>query len=199
MAAKIQAQPETQVRSIEVPKDVAVKIEGKVVSIKGQKGELVRDFSNPKYNRSVTIEQADGIEVKSVDRKTFRAVAGTIESHIRNMILGVTAGFEFKMKIIYSHFPITVAAKGDEIHIKNFLGEKGARIARLTKGCSFKVEKDEIILTGIDIETVGQTVQRIEQACRLSGRDRRIFQDGIFLVSRALQNGRPLKSSCEGR
>lgn len=179
-------------RKLEVPKDAAVTVKGKLVTVKGPRGEMSRDFNNPKYNRSVSIVESDGVEIKYEDRKTFKAIAGTIESHIKNMLLGVTIGYEYRLKIVYSHFPITVTVKDGEIHVKNFLGEKGARIARITNGCNVKVEKDEIVLTGIDIEALGQTAQRIEQACRLSGRDRRVFQDGIFLVSRRLQNGKPL-------
>jgi len=183
---------EIQLKTIEVPKDVAVKIDGKTVSVKGHKGEVSRDFNNPKYNKSVSIEKSEGIDIKFRDKKTFKAIAGTIEAHIKNMILGVTEGFEYRMKIVYSHFPISATIKDGEIHIKNFLGEKGARIAHITRGCNVKVDKDEIVLAGIDIEALGQTTQRIEQACRLSGRDRRVFQDGVFLVSRALQNGKKI-------
>ena len=46
------------------------------------------------------------------------------------------------------------------------------------------VEKDEIIVSGIDIEEVGQTASNIELACRIKGRDRKIFQDGIWIVGR---------------
>lgn len=189
----MEAQLKTELRrKLDVPKDADVTVEGKLVTVKGPKGELRRDFNNPKYNRSVSIENSDGVEIKCEDRKTFKAIAGTVEAHIKNMLLGITVGFKYRLKIVYSHFPITVAFKDGEIHIKNFLGEKGARIAKITEGCGVKVEKDEIVLTGIDIETLGQTAQRIEQACRLSGRDRRVFQDGIFLVSRRLQNGKLL-------
>lgn len=181
-----------QLKTIEVPKDVIVKVEGKAITVKGPKGEISRDFNNPRYNRAVSLAQGNGIEVKFDNKKTFRAMAGTIEAHVKNMMLGVTIGFEYRMKIVYSHFPISIAMKGDEIHVKNFLGEKGARIARIAKGCAVKVDKDEVVLTGIDIEALGQTTQRIEQICRLSGRDRRVFQDGIFLVRRALQNGKLL-------
>lgn len=180
---------ETQLKSIEVPKDVAVRIDGMNVKVKGPKGEVMRDFNNPSYNHAVQLLKNGGIEIKFGGKKTYKAVAGTIEAHVKNMILGVTVGFEYRLKIVYSHFPISITMKDGEIHVKNFLGEKGARIARISKGCDVKVDKEEIVLTGIDIESLGQTAQRIEQACRLSGRDRRIFQDGIFLTSRRLGNG----------
>ena len=53
-------------------------------------------------------------------------------------------------------------------------------------GDSTKVEigKDEVVITGIDKEHVGQTMANIEQATRVHGFDIRIFQDGIYLVSK---------------
>ncbi len=175
---------------IEFPENVDIKIDGKLVIVKGAKGELSRDFGNPKYDTSVLFEKkGNSVEIKYGDKKAFRAMAGTIEAHLKNMTLGVTEGFQYKMKIIYSHFPVSVTVKDDELHVKNFLGEKGARIAKITKGCTVKVDKEEITLTGVNIETLGQTAQRIEQICRLSGRDRRIFQDGIYLTGRFTQKG----------
>ncbi len=180
-------------KTLEVPKNVDIRVDEKIVSVKGSKGELSRDFGNPKYNKSVLLEKKDGlIEIKFENSKEFRAIAGTIIAHIKNMSLGVTEGFQYRMKIIYSHFPVSVAVKDNELHVKNFLGEKGARIAKITKGCSVKVDKEEIALTGVDVEALGQTAQRIEQICRLSGRDRRVFQDGIYLTGRYLQSGKPL-------
>merc|ERR1712195_300942 len=50
-------------------------------------------------------------------------------SHINNMILGVTIGFEYKMRFVYAHFPIncTITGKKDKVEIRNFLGEKVVR------------------------------------------------------------------------
>lgn len=49
---------------------------------------------------------------------------GTIVAHIRNMINGVTKGYEYKLAIVYSHFPMNVKVEGNKIMITNFLGEK---------------------------------------------------------------------------
>lgn len=86
----------------------------------------------------------------------------TICSHIENMIKGVTKGFEYKMRLVYAHFPINcnVNEKGKLVEIRNFLGEKIVRRVQMLDGVSAVMstaQKDEIILTGNDVELVSQS------------------------------------------
>ena len=46
------------------------------------------------------------------------------------MIKGVTKGFEYKMKTVFSHFPIKTSVEGNDFVIQNFLGERSPRRAR---------------------------------------------------------------------
>lgn len=178
------------IKEIEIPENVSVEIDKKVVRIKGPKGELEKDFNNPRFNKMITIEKGKGIVIKSSsEKRDIKAVVGTIHAHIKNMIIGVTTGFRFTMEIFYSHFPINITVKDKKVEIRNFLGEKGARIAKIVGNVEIKVEKNNVILTGISIEDLGQTASNIEQACKLSKRDRRIFLDGIYISGRYLQSG----------
>ena len=173
-------------KKVEILEGVQVRIDGMSVVVKGSKDELAMDFDDPRFNGLVKIENKDGyIYVSNSDtkRKTG-AVVGTVAAHIKNMMLGATAGFRYEMKIMYTHFPITVTQTGDRIQIKNFFGEKGFRIARVVGKTKVDIDKDLITLTGNKIEEVGQTAANIERACRLTGRDRRIFQDGIYITSK---------------
>lgn len=182
-------------KKIPVPESVEVKVEGKKVSMKGSKGELKRDFSDPRFEKSFSIEKAgDEVVVKGTnDTKKLRAMVGTAEAHIKNMIKGVSMGYRYTMKIFYTHFPINITIKDGEVQIRNFLGEKGARVAKLAGRTEAKIEKDEILLTGADKEDLGQSAANIERACKISKRDRRIFQDGIYLASRQLQSGEEVR------
>jgi large subunit ribosomal protein L6 len=45
-----------------------------------------------------------------------------------------------------------------------------------------KVEGNEVIITGPDIEEVSQTAANIEQATMIADRDPRVFQDGIYIT-----------------
>jgi large subunit ribosomal protein L6 len=100
------------------------------------------------------------------------------------MSKGVTEGYEYRMKVVFNHFPIQVKVAGDKVEIGNFLGEKQARIAPIVPGVTVKVQGDELVLTGINRETVGNTAANIEQACKVRNRDPRVFQDGIYITSR---------------
>ena len=51
----------------------------------------------------------------------------TSRSLIKNLCEGVVEGYTIKMKIVFSHFPVTVKVQGKEVLIENFQGERGAR------------------------------------------------------------------------
>ena len=119
-----------------------------------------------------------------------KAMVGTITSHIKNMIHGVTDGYEYQMKIVFSHFPIKVSVKGDELVIENFLGERHPRKAMILGDTKVSVKGDELSLSGIDREQVGQTAANIEQATKVKGFDIRVFQDGIYITAKGRRNAR---------
>ncbi|MFA4646111.1 50S ribosomal protein L6 [Pyrococcus kukulkanii] len=172
---------------IEIPEGVEVTVQDNVVKVKGPKGELERRFFWP----GVQIFTEDGKVViyKDFPRRKDIAIVRTFKAHINNMIKGVTEGFTYKLKVVYSHFPITVKVQGDEVIIENFLGEKAPRKAKILPGVTVKVKGQEIIVEGIDKEAVGQTAANIEQATRITKWDRRVFQDGIYIVEKA---GKPI-------
>jgi large subunit ribosomal protein L6 len=168
-------------KELTIPENVKVEVQNKHVKVSGPKGELTREF---KYFFDVKIEKKDNkiVVTSSSDIKKVRAITGTIIAHINNMTRGVTEGYTYKLKVIYSHFPITVKVEGSDVQIHNFLGEKVPRIAKILGSTKIEVKGQDIILTGPDKEDVGQTSANIEQACRITKYDRRIFQDGIYKV-----------------
>jgi large subunit ribosomal protein L6 len=172
---------------VRIPEGVEVSIDGMKVKVKGPKGELERDFSHARGILMRLDEDEEGkkvvVEAYFANRR-LKALVGTVASHIENMITGVTKGFRYKLKIVYSHFPVTVKVEGDKVVIENFLGEKAPRIARIMPGVKVKVQKDDVIVEGIDIEAVGQTAANIEQATKVKGFDRRVFVDGIYIYAR---------------
>ncbi len=182
-------------KTITIPDGVNIDIKDREIIVKGPKGEIRRSFDDPRHNEIVSISR-QGNEIKIAsdsDKRKIKALVGTLSRHVTNMALGVSNGFKYTMKVYYSHFPISISVKGDEVHIKNFIGEKGARIAKVIGKANVNVGKDEVVVSGIDIESVGQTAANIEQACRLTKRDRRIFQDGIFIAEKTLQSGEKVK------
>ena len=101
---------------------------------------------------------------------------------------GVEEGFQYKLQAVYSHFPMTLKVEGDRMVITNLFGEKVPRVAKLPWSPSeveVKVQnKTDVTVSGVDREKVGQTAANIERSCRIKKRDRRVFQDGIYIVSK---------------
>lgn len=172
------------IKEIEIPENISVEIENKKVKVSGEKGTLEKEF---KYFWDIKIEKKNNKVLISsdLDRRKIKATVGSIAAHINNMIKGVTKGFTYKLKIVYSHFPIKVRAEGNKVIIQNFLGEKNPRTAKIVGDTKVEVKGQEVEVTGIDIEAVGQTAANIEQACKIKGKDKRVFQDGIYIISRS--------------
>ncbi|MCD6085334.1 MAG: 50S ribosomal protein L6 [Desulfurococcales archaeon] len=171
-----------------ITEGVDVEVSGKEVRVRGPRGEVVRDFG---FARNVRIAREDDkvvVESYFAKRKQ-KALTYSIASHIRNMIDGVTKGFRYKLKVIYSHFPVTVKVEGDKVVIENFLGEKAPRVAKIVGNVKVTVTKQDIVVEGVDIEHVGQTAANIERATRIKDLDRRVFVDGIYVYEKGYAEG----------
>ena len=92
---------------------------------------------------------------------------------------------ESRVKLVYTHFPMAVEQEEDYIVISKFMGEKGARKSKIVGDVKVKIDKEESVVEGINIEDVGQTAANMEQACKYrAGRDPRIFFDGIYIYKK---------------
>lgn len=174
------------VHLIEFSNDSSVTIDGNEVTISNGGDSITREFRHPK----VTVRKSqDGIEVFcDLPRRPEKAIAGTWAAHLRNMVKGVEVGFEYQLQAVYSHFPMTLKVEGDKMVINNLFGEKVPRVAKLPwtpSEVEVKIQnKTEVTVKGADREKVGQTAANIERSCKIKKRDRRVFQDGIYIVSK---------------
>lgn len=176
----------TSKQEFDIPQGVTASLSGAELSLKGPKGELKRRFANPRLKLSLegshaTITISPRAKTKDAPKKLY-ALAGTWEAHIKNMAQGVQTGWEAKVKVIFSHFPVKVTTEGDRVLISNFLGERAPRKSRVMPGTKVSIQKDEILVTGIDKEAVGQTAANIETAAKITKYDRRVFQDGCYIT-----------------
>jgi large subunit ribosomal protein L6 len=165
--------------TVQVPDDVKIALEEREVKVTGPKGTLTRNFSH----EPVSIELADNtVRVRAEwPRKKEAALVGTVASHIRNMITGVTKGFTYKLKVVFSHFPISVKLKEKTVLIENFTGERSPRRAKIIGDVEVKIQGEDVIVQGINLEDVSQTAANVEQATKVRRKDPRIFLDGLYV------------------
>ena len=174
---------------------VQIEVKARKVKVTGKLGSLERDFQHiPMECRVVKMDvSGEGedevlkdfvkVDLWFANRKQLACVR-TVCSHIENMIVGVTRGFLYKMRFVYSHFPINVAINGENVEIRNFLGERRVRRVKLLPGVKYVRTadvKDQIELSGIDIVNVSLTAAKIQQSTNIRHKDLRKFLDGIYV------------------
>ncbi|CAJ1382688.1 unnamed protein product, partial [Effrenium voratum] len=174
--------------TVKVPKGCKITIKSKIVEVSGKHGSLKRDFKH----LPIELMLADGGK-KVIARMYFAkskqcSMLNTVCSHISNLFEGVTKKFEYKMRLVYAHFPINVNIinGGKTIEIRNFLGEKVVRTVHMLPGIAVEKSsntKDEIIVSGTDIELAGRSTALIHQSCLCKKKDIRKFLDGIYVSS----------------
>ena len=169
-------------RTVQVPEDVRLNLEGRKITVNGSRGTLSRDFSFAPVSMKL-----DG---KSLNiwaewpRKKEASMVGTIHSHVQNMITGVRKGFTYKVKIVFSHFPISVKLKDRTILIENFTGERSPRKAKIIGDVQVKILSEDVLVQGTDLEDVSHTAANIEQATKVKRKDPRIFLDGLYIYEK---------------
>ena len=170
------------VSTVEIPENVDGILEGRILTIKGEKGKLTRDFSHAPIK--IKLDEKTVTVQASWPRKKETALVGTVSSHIQNMIKGVTTGFTYKMKIVFSHFPITVKVVGNQFIISNFTGERNPRKAKIMGDSKVTVKGDDVIIQGINLEDVSQTAANIQNSTKITNKDPRVFLDGIYVYEK---------------
>jgi large subunit ribosomal protein L6 len=169
-------------RVVEIADGVEVSVKGNEFVVKGNGKELKRSFDIGKIKAGIK----DGkvvLTAKGATRRESKMI-GTIWAHLKNMVKGVGEDFVYELEVCNVHFPMNVKAEGDKIVIKSFLGETTVREAKVLDGVKVDIKGNKISVTSHDIEAAGQVAANLEIATKLTGRDRRIFQDGIFITKK---------------
>ncbi|KAI8884937.1 ribosomal protein L6 [Backusella circina FSU 941] len=170
-----------------IPEGVTVNIKSRQVTVEGPRGTLTKNL------RHLNIEiKLEGSKIRFVVHHGVRkhvACIRTVRSLVNNMITGVTKGFQYKLRYVYAHFPINVIInkEGNAVEIRNFLGQKVVFHVKMREGVSCeasKGQKDELTITGNDLEAVSQSAADIQQSCLVKNKDIRKFLDGIYVSER---------------
>jgi large subunit ribosomal protein L6 len=167
---------------IEIPEGVEALLEDNKLNIKGPEGENKRTFNLGRLDFEIKDKKI--IVGSKISTKTEKKMMNTIAAHIRNMIKGVQEKFEYKLKICFGHFPFTVKQEGNKVIIKNFLGEKISRQVKVPEGAELNIGKEIITIKSVNREIAGQAAANFEAATKIRGRDKRIFQDGVYIINK---------------
>ena len=172
---------------LEIPEDVSVSQDHLDLTVEGPEGTVTRRLWYPDIDVTVA-DDVVAVESSQDDAKTMSTI-GTFESHIENMFHGVIEGWEYEMEVFYSHFPMQVRAENGEVVIENFLGEKSPRRTEIRGDTEVEIDGEEITLRGPEKEAVGQTAADIEQLTRVTDKDTRVFQDGVYITQKPSTGG----------
>lgn len=168
---------------ITIPENIQIEISGSLIKVKGNKGENERRFADPRI--SIKKENNKLLLSSTNYKRKEKRILKTFKAHINNLINGVVEPYTYTLKICSGHFPMNVSLSSNKIIIKNFFAEKIPREAKILPKVDVKINGDVITVKSVDRELAGQTASNIEQACRISNRDRRVFMDGIYITSKA--------------
>lgn len=169
-------------KEIIIPEGIEVQV-GDYVTVKKKNVEIKKKLSYP----TIKLSKKDNKIIIEPKRFTKRekTIINTFKSHIVSMLRGVEEPYEYKLKICSSHFPMSVTLEGKKLVVKNFLGEKVPRKADIVENADVKIEGDTITILSANKEIAGQTAANFEQCTRITNRDRRIFQDGLWITKKS--------------
>ena len=134
--------------------NVEVSLAGKLFSVKGPKGSLERNFPG---DINISVEGKNISLSLSKENKQTLALWGTYASHIKNMIKGVSEGFE--KKLILEGVGYKSQVNGQNLVLA--LGFSHPVEVVIPSGLTLKAEKNLITISGIDKELVGSFSAKI--------------------------------------
>ncbi|MBS3072707.1 50S ribosomal protein L6 [Candidatus Pacearchaeota archaeon] len=172
------------IESIKIPEGIEVKVNG---------NRITASFGDKSITKKIDIKnfsiKSDGNKIVLHSGKATRSeskIMHTTKAHIKNMLNGLMSDFEYKLEVAYSHFPVSIEldTSNNKLIVKNFLGEKKNRVAKLLPEAEVSVNGNIITIKSHNKEIAGQTAANIEKATQIKNRDRRKFQDGIYVIEK---------------
>ena len=165
-----------------IPENVNVIKEKNTIIVEGKNGKISKDFT--KIPITLSFENNRIIIYPPGQRRKDLALINTVKSIISSMIKGVETGFTYKLKIIFSHFPISVKVKDKKVIVENYFGERSMRISKIVGLTQVVVAGEDVIVKGPSLEDVSQTATNIESSTKIKNKDQRVFLDGVYLYAK---------------
>jgi large subunit ribosomal protein L6 len=166
-----------------IPEGVSCTFENNLFKCKKGSLELSKEIHTPLI--ALTIKGNEIILSCKKANKIQKKIITSYIAHLKNLFLGLDEKFVYKLQAVNVHFPMTLKLEKNKLLINNFLGEKNPRVANILSGVDVDIKGQNITISSHDKTSAGQTAANIEKATKIRLRDRRIFQDGIYLIERA--------------
>jgi len=173
---------------IEIPQGAQCSFENNILKCKKDSVELSRKIEIPGVKIKIG-EKEITLEIEAGNRDKFKQIMANM-AHIKNIFYGLERKFVYKMQACNVHFPMTLKVDKNKLLINNFLGEKQSRKAEIIPGVNVEIKGQDLTISSHDKEAAGQTAANIEKATKVRYKDRRIFQDGIYIVEKAKEEGK---------
>ena len=142
-------------RKIEVPEGVTVKVENDIVTVTGPKGSL-----SQKMLKGISLEQEENTITLTRVNDAAKAMHGTMNALLHNMILGVTNGYEKGLEIIGVGYRFNVA--GNKLTIN--AGYSHPVVMDVPEGLTVEAPSNtEIVVKGIDKVLVGEFAANVRK------------------------------------
>jgi large subunit ribosomal protein L6 len=171
---------------INIPQGITVSKKDNFILVKGKLGELNKEFKSKLVNINI---ESQKIVLESInDRTKTLAILNTVKAIVKNMLSGVNKKYVYTLRGVYSHFPLTLAVKGKTFVINNYLGEKKSRVIDIPDTVEISVKGKDVIVKSIDKSLAGTVAGLIENSVKPKNRDRRIFQDGVYIITKGVQD-----------
>ena len=170
-------------RTITIPEGITCTTTDSKIECK--KGEMVSTRKVNEASIDIKIENNEIVLSCNKGNKRHYKIIQSIASHLKNILNGMDNPYEYKLEICNVHFPITAKVDGEKVNITNFLGEKVPRSADILPNVQVQIKGNEVTVSSYDKEAAGQTAANIEKSTKINNRDRRIFQDGLFMTQKA--------------
>ncbi len=142
-------------RKLTIPENVTVEVNGNIVSVKGPKGELSTEIHD---NITVSVENNEVVVNRTNDN--FKNFHGTANANIKNMIIGVTEGYEKKLEAVGVGYRFNVS--GNTITVS--AGYSHPVVVKVPEGLSVESPSNtELTIKGIDKCLVGEFAANIRK------------------------------------
>lgn len=150
-------------KPVDVPAGVTISVPGEEIAVKGPKGEL-----RQKLQPGIKIDVADGkvTVARESDSKHNRSLHGLYRALIQNMVVGVTQGYEKRLRIVGTGYRVEM--KGKDV-LSIVAGYAHPVDYKIPAGIEVEIPKAtsreymEFVIRGIDKQLVGEVTSQVRR------------------------------------